>query len=111
MRTLTLTMLLLLASPELHAAPEKIDEHHWTGVERVVAIGDLHGDYDAYFTVLQAAGIVDAKGQWIAGATHLVQAGDIPDRGPDTRRIIAHGLRPMRSRICSAAPYSLAAWG
>jgi hypothetical protein len=88
-RTLTLS-LLLLASPLLQAAPEKVDEHRWTGVERIVAIGDLHGDYDAYLTVLQAAGIVDAKGQWIAGATHLVQAGDIPDRGPDTRRIIAH---------------------
>jgi hypothetical protein len=55
-----------------------------------VAIGDIHGDYDAYIGVLQAAGIVDARGRWKAGATHLVQTGDIPDRGPDTRRIIEH---------------------
>lgn len=34
--------------------------------------------------------MVDAHGRWIAGQTHLVQVGDIPDRGPDTRRTIAY---------------------
>jgi len=61
-----------------------------------VAIGDVHGDYDNYLAVLQLAGIVDGRGRWIAGDTHLVQAGDIADRGPDTRRIIGHMQRLAR---------------
>jgi hypothetical protein len=54
----------------------------------VVAIGDLHGDYDAYFGLVRSAGIVDAKGRWTGGKTIFVQTGDVPDRGPDTRKII-----------------------
>lgn len=85
-----LLLALLLFANVLAAAPRQIDAYRWEGVERIVAIGDIHGDYDAYLTVLRAAGVVDERGRWKAGATHLVQTGDIPDRGPDTRRIIEH---------------------
>jgi hypothetical protein len=85
-----LLLALVLCAEALAAAPRQIDAYRWEGVERIVAIGDIHGDYDAYLTVLQAAGVVDERGRWKAGATHLVQIGDIPDRGPDTRRIIEH---------------------
>jgi 3',5'-cyclic AMP phosphodiesterase CpdA len=88
MRHLMFALLLLAGAAS--AAPRQVDEFHWDGVERIVAIGDLHGDYDSYLAALRGAGIVDAKGRWIAGATHLVQTGDIPDRGPDTRRIVEH---------------------
>lgn len=60
----------------------------WQGIKRIVAIGDIHGDYGQMFSVLEMSGIIDAKGRWKAGNTHLVQTGDIPDRGPDTARII-----------------------
>lgn len=69
---------------------KQVGPHHWTGVERIVAIGDLHGDWDQYMSVMQSAGLVDRRGKWAGGDTHLVQTGDIPDRGPDTRRIIDH---------------------
>jgi hypothetical protein len=82
--------LLVLFAQGIWAAPRQLDDYHWTGVERIVAIGDVHGDFDSYLTVLRAAGVVDARGRWIAGQTHVVQTGDIPDRGPDTRRIITH---------------------
>lgn len=72
------------------AAPLEVDPYHWAGVERVIAIGDIHGDYDNYLVALTAAGLVDKKGKWTGGATHLVQTGDIPDRGPDTLKIIEH---------------------
>lgn len=88
MRFLLLALLLLCQAS--WAAPRQLDEYHWTGVDRIVAIGDLHGDYGNYLAALKAAGVVDAQGHWIAGDTHLVQTGDIPDRGPDTRRIIVH---------------------
>jgi hypothetical protein len=81
---------MLLVANLAFADARQIDEFQWEGVERVVAIGDLHGDYDNYMAALVAAGLVDKKGKWIAGNTHFVQTGDIPDRGPDTRKIIEH---------------------
>ena len=88
----TFAVLLCAALPcqSLSAAPHKIDDYHWDHVDRVVAIGDLHGDYGNYVKALEAAKIIDARGQWIAGETHLVQLGDVPDRGDDTEKIIAH---------------------
>jgi len=54
--------------------------------ERVVVIGDVHGDYDQFESLLRAVGLVDKKNKWVAGTTHFVQMGDIPDRGPDSRK-------------------------
>lgn len=72
------------------ADARQIDDYQWDGVERIVAIGDLHGDYANYMATLKAAGLVNSKGKWSGGKTHLVQTGDIPDRGPDTAKIIEH---------------------
>lgn len=60
----------------------------WTGVERVVAVGDLHGDYEQFTAVLRSAGVIDGQGNWAGGRTHLVQTGDVVDQGPDSRRIM-----------------------
>lgn len=61
----------------------------WTGVDRVVAVADLHGDYDRFVFILTqpGVGVLDAELHWVAGKTHLVQLGDIMDRGPDARKI------------------------
>jgi len=80
----------VLGCQALWASPRKIDDYHWDQVDRIVAIGDLHGDYGSYLKVLEGAGIINARGQWIGGETHLVQLGDIPDRGDDSVKIIAH---------------------
>jgi hypothetical protein len=63
-------------------------EDQWDGVERIVAIGDVHGDYNQFARLLRSAQLIDAKDRWTGGKTHLVQTGDVPDRGPDTRRIL-----------------------
>ena len=60
----------------------------WDGVERIVAVGDVHGDYGQFVAVLRSAGLIDEKEDWTGGTTHLVQTGDVPDRGPDTRKIL-----------------------
>ena len=62
----------------------------WTGVDRIVAIGDLHGDYDNFVKILTEIPppIVDQDLHWIAGNTHLVQLGDIMDRGRKARDIL-----------------------
>ena len=83
-------LLFLLAANLVFAEARQIDEFQWEGVERIVAIGDIHGDYDNYIETLKAAGLVNKKGKWSGGKTHFVQTGDIPDRGPDTLKIIEH---------------------
>lgn len=60
---------------------------------RIIAIGDLHGDWKAWRAILSAAGLIDAKGSWSGGKTILVQTGDVPDRGPDTLKIIDDLMR------------------
>jgi hypothetical protein len=58
----------------------------WSGVERIVAVGDVHGAYREFVSILKAAGLVDEKLHWAGGKTHLVQTGDIPDRGPEPKK-------------------------
>lgn len=63
-------------------------EYRYTGIERVVAISDPHGDHGAMLRTLGNAGIVDADGNWTGGETYLVITGDLLDRGPDSRAIM-----------------------
>ncbi len=60
----------------------------WTEVDRIVAVGDIHGDYDQFIKVLQDSGTIDRKANWAGGKLHLVQLGDVPDRGPYPRKIM-----------------------
>jgi len=83
--------ILLLCLPACQATlaqPRQLDEYSWEGVERIVAVGDIHGDYDNFMETLRLAGLVNRRGRWSGGTAHLVQTGDIPDRGPDTRKIM-----------------------
>jgi len=59
----------------------------WTDVEKIVAVGDLHGDYENFITILRGTKLIDKKNRWIGGKTHLVQIGDVMDRGPDPKEI------------------------
>jgi hypothetical protein len=56
--------------------------------QRIVAVGDLHGDYDAWLDIARDARLIDARGRWIGGNSILVQLGDITDRGADSLKII-----------------------
>lgn len=75
------------------SAPPARAQSQWDGVERVVAIGDLEGDYEKFADMLRTANLIDARGDWIGGRAHLVQLGDIPDRGPNSRMIMDHLMR------------------
>jgi Calcineurin-like phosphoesterase len=57
-------------------------------IERVVAVGDVHGAYERYLDILRVARIVDADGRWAGGRTHFVQVGDLVDRGDDSRKVL-----------------------
>ena len=97
MKFLLFVLSIFLLLPGLtQAKAKKLDDYHWTGVERIVAIGDLHGDYEQYLNVMRSAGLIDSKGKWSGEKTHLVQTGDITDRGDDSRRIIDHIVKLAR---------------
>ena len=55
--------------------------------ERMVVIGDLHGDLRALRRTLSIAGLVEEKedvpASWTGGSTVFVQVGDIFDRGEE----------------------------
>jgi hypothetical protein len=55
---------------------------------RIVAVGDLHGDYDVWLAIARAAGLIDTRNHWRGGNTTLVQLGDIVDREPDSLKIV-----------------------
>jgi hypothetical protein len=60
---------------------------------RIIAVGDLHGDFAAWRDIAVAAGLVGRNGQWTGGRTTLVQVGDLVDRGPDSLKIIRELMR------------------
>ena len=56
--------------------------------DRIVAIGDLHGDLDATRRALRLGGIIDDADRWIGATAIVVQTGDVLDRGDDERAIV-----------------------
>jgi Calcineurin-like phosphoesterase len=56
--------------------------------DRVVAIGDIHGDFDAFLGLLTHVGLIDAERRWTGRGATLVQTGDYMDRGPKVRPLL-----------------------
>jgi hypothetical protein len=67
------------------AAPAKAPE---SPPEPVVAIGDVHGDFDDFVAILQKVGLIDPQHHWTGGKTNFVQVGDLLDRGPKPREVM-----------------------
>lgn len=88
-----LAVLFFTAAPAMAQA-------QWDNVSRIVAIGDLEGDYEKFTDMLRTAQLIDAQSNWSGGQAHLVQLGDIPDRGPNSRMImdLLIGLEPQAQR-------------
>lgn len=77
--------LVLGAAPQARAEVPAV----FDGVKRIVAIGDIHGDYDKLTAVLHLCKVTEqvaGKERWIASNTHLVQTGDVLGRGSDSKR-------------------------
>jgi hypothetical protein len=62
-------------------------------LHRIVAVGDLHGDFSAWRDILRSASLVDNNGRWTGGDTVLIQTGDAVDRGPNSLEIIEDLMR------------------
>ncbi len=64
------------------------EPYAWDNVDRVYAIGDIHGAYPELIALLQGNGIIDAQLSWQAGNAHVVSLGDMLDRGAASRRVM-----------------------
>lgn len=74
--SLLLLFALVVGFGTLQSAPE----------QKVVAIGDIHGAFDTFTAILQKVGLTDPGNRWIAKNTIFVQAGDVLDRGSQSRK-------------------------
>jgi hypothetical protein len=88
-RLMVLLTALAVAAPAAAADPGQ-------AIHRIVAVGDLHGDFAAWRAIASAAGLIDVKGRWAGGKSVLVQTGDVVDRGPDSLKIVQDLMRLQR---------------
>ena len=56
--------------------------------ESLIAIGDVHGDFDDFIVILEHAGLIDKQNHWAGGKSTFVQTGDLIDRGPKPREVL-----------------------
>lgn len=54
---------------------------HFSNVTKILAIGDIHGQYQRLEENLKSNGVIDNDLNWTYGNAHLVFVGDIFDRG------------------------------
>jgi hypothetical protein len=81
-----ISVLLLLVSADIAwAGPAKAPAEP---PESVVAIADVHGDFDDFVAILRRSGLTDKQNHWTGGKTTFVQVGDLLDRGPKPREVM-----------------------
>ena len=56
--------------------------------ELLVAIADVHGDFDDFCAILQRVALIDEQRRWTGGKATFVQLGDLIDRGPKPREVL-----------------------
>jgi hypothetical protein len=57
-------------------------------VHPLIAIGDVHNDFDDFVAILQRTALIDKQNHWTGGKTTFVQVGDLLDRGPKPREVL-----------------------
>ncbi|AGP34268.1 metallophosphoesterase [Sorangium cellulosum] len=94
------------ASPPPPPAADR--SYAYPAAERVVAIGDVHGDLAATRAALRIAGAIDGSDRWIGGRLVLVQTGDEIDRGDGEQAIVDLFDRlAVEARAAGGAVYAL----
>ncbi|MCG8570110.1 MAG: metallophosphoesterase [Spirochaetes bacterium] len=59
---------------------------------KIIAIGDIHGDLEALASILLERKMINTKGKWIGGKSHLVLNGDLAG-GKQVRLLISFIMR------------------
>jgi len=86
---------ILLLTLALMAVTSCVEEDE----QRIVAFGDVHGDFEAARGALRLAGAIDELDRWIGGDLIVVQTGDQLDRGDQEQAILPGNIQTV---ICSS---------
>nr|WP_250885608.1 metallophosphoesterase [Shewanella jiangmenensis] len=76
-----------LPQPLLHA-PYATDADSFSKVRHVVALSDVHGQFDVLVKLLRAHKVIDDNNRWALGDAHLVMTGDMFDRGHQINEVL-----------------------
>ena len=60
---------------------------------RIVAVGDVHGNFEGLTSILQETGVINAELKWVGGTATYVQLGDLFDRGVQVRETLDFLIR------------------
>jgi hypothetical protein len=67
--------------PIIIIAKKDKNEDTYSGIKKIMAIGDLHGEFEVFAKFLINNKIIDTSFNWTFGDGHLLLMGDIFDRG------------------------------
>ncbi|MCY7389558.1 MAG: metallophosphoesterase, partial [Burkholderiales bacterium] len=56
--------------------------------KNLVALSDIHGQFDTMVRMLRANGVIDREMRWAFGEGHMVVVGDMFDRGPNVTEVL-----------------------
>jgi hypothetical protein len=76
-----------LPQPLIHA-PYAIDPDKYGKVNTLVALSDVHGQFDVLISLLRAHKVIDEHNRWALGEGHLVMTGDMFDRGHQINEVL-----------------------
>jgi hypothetical protein len=77
-------VLLLMSAASVWVGPARAPAK----AENIVAVADVHGDFDDFVAILRHTGLIDKQNHWTGGKTIFVQVGDLLDRGPKPREVM-----------------------
>lgn len=76
-----------------------VQKAEYKGVKKILAIGDVHGEYDAMVELLKSNGVIDEELNWSWGDGHVVFIGDIFDRGDKVTESL-YLVKKMQEQAC-----------
>lgn len=62
-------------------SPPAVEPYEFTDVSKILAVSDIHGEYEHFVNILKSSEVIDAGNNWTFGDGHLVIVGDVFDRG------------------------------
>ena len=77
-----------LPEPHLHTLAATVEPDTFTHVSKIVALSDVHGQFDVMINLLKAHKIIDKDNHWAFGDGHMVMTGDMFDRGHQVNEVL-----------------------
>ncbi|KQC01343.1 metallophosphoesterase [Pedobacter sp. Hv1] len=65
-----------------------IEPEHYQMPSKLIAISDIEGNFNGFYSFLVANKVIDKNGNWIFGTGHLVLNGDFIDRGNQVSQVL-----------------------